>query len=270
MIYNLNRTRSQSRITPEVQVSSSAKGLEWRKMRHKNTLGRVGEFYQHLVAQLLSCVTADIGREEYGDIFSNDLGIRVEVKARDNKHLFGLGISQKRGYEDEPPFPLSYTLYALVTYRNNKRFGKNDKRPRGLRAINHSPLARLAHKHEQHQFLAGKIDEIYLLDIEVINALENLHGLKVGHFAGRAEEQSIVLSRTDLRRYFRNGSFGDVTRELGLKSKRGWARSENNVAMSLVVDERSFEPRFTLVTVLRKSLHAQILEVVRPKILTPP
>lgn len=239
----------------------------WRKMRQKNTLGRVGEFYQCLVANLLDCTITEQGNTEYADMYNETLGIRVEVKARDNNHAFGISVDQKRVYEKEPPFPLNDTLYALVTFRNSKRRGTSDKRPRGVQSDTFSELARLNRKSQQQEFLAGKVDEVFLLDLEIISALERTHGTRVGHFAGRAGEDSIVLRRTELREYFRNGSFAQGMRAFGLYPS-GWVRRSSEVRVTMFLRGAVLTSEFTLVTVLRARLHKQIALVIQDKVLT--
>lgn len=202
-------------------------------------------------------------------MYNEELGIRVEVKARDNNHAFGIGVDQKRVYEGDPPFPLTDTLYALVTFRNSRRRAVGDRKPRGIRSDTFSELARLSRKSQQQEFLAGKVDEVFLLDLEIVNALERVHGTRLGHFAGRAGEASIVLRRTELREYFRNGSFAHSMRLLGLRSS-GWVCRSNEARVIMLLKGAVLTSEFTLVTVTRPRLYKQIASVIKDKVLTSP
>lgn len=231
----------------------------WRRSRQKDTQIKAGRIYEHLVAQVLGCEISRQDEYEYADLHSIDLGIRVEVKARGDNNPFGLHTEQMDQYENDLPFPLSHTLYALVPYRSRRRIKAEEERPRKFsrKTTMISMLRFLKTDWERNEFWAANVEFIYLLDFRIVKGLLALLGSKKGHFAGRKSEDALVVNRTTLTSLFQDESFATAIRTLSL-SASGWAKGVYPTRTRFTLDGQRLSSNFTLITVLRRSLHAKI------------
>ncbi len=231
----------------------------WRRSRQKDTQIKVGRIYEHLVARVLGCEISRQDEYTYADVHSIDLGIRVEVKARGDNNPFGLHIEQMDQYEDDLPFPLSHTLYALVPYRSRRWIKAEEERPRKFskKTTHISMLRSLKTDRERNEFWARNVEFIYLLDFQIVKGLLALLGSRREHFAGRKSEDTLVGNRTTLTSLFQDESFATAMRTLGL-SASGWAKGVYPTSTEFTLDSQRLSSEFTLITVLRRSLHAKI------------
>lgn len=232
----------------------------WLRSRANDTQGKVGGFFQHLVARLLGCKISPHGHPEWADLFSIDLQIRVESKARGDVNSLEIRTGQIREYEEEPPFPLEHSLYALGFYQSTRRFRKGDQRPRGFspKTSQISLMRSIRTESELYSFLSEHIQSLHLLDLKVVKALESHLGTRPCLMVGRSEETAVRVSRTRLDELFgEDESFAKVLKTLKL-SPSGWAKGVYPIHVGFNIGGQELRSKFTLVTVLRKGLHAAV------------
>lgn len=246
-------------------MSANAKSA-WRLTRRRGTLGIVGDFYNDMAATMLDGEKTQRGQWEFADVYNLDIGIRVEVKARNSNNAFGIRIKQKESYEGEPPFPFSNTLYCLVSYAHRGPWQENATRPnllrnsRGLKA--------------KYALLARAVFKVYLIDLPLITAMQKKSGVEETFFAGRENQPTLKLGRQSHLERFRKGLFEETMREHHLDPAR-WVMTENKVGFEVSIpngmDGEIFTNpvEFKLITLLRKGLHRRIDTVLRSKVLTP-
>jgi hypothetical protein len=240
----------------------------WRRSRQKEMQSKAGRLYEHLMAEVLGCEFSekDLG---YADIFSTSLGIRVEVKSRGDQNSLELRVNQVHEYGEDIPFPLNDTLYALVPYESTMPLRKGDPRPKGFSPNTHtlSLMRGLRTDAQRNAFWAQYVETSYLVDLRIVNALESYLGIHPCRMIGRGDEMAIRVSRTTLEELFGDGSFAQTIKELGL-SPSGWAKGVYPIYTKFTIDGQRLTSKFTLVTVLRKRLHAKIAERLSTKALT--
>lgn len=241
-----------------------------RKVRlDNNNRGRVGEFFQHLAIEAIG--GQFVKKEEdlrYGDIADWKLRLGVEVKSSDNGHPFRIRIKQKRTYE-EILFPLDCFAYCLCSYRNRVSARKIEGylRTRGKKAKTMTLLHRFDKKSDQFKLLSQKVDDVFLLDIEVMNALEKKMGIYPSSHPGRQGEQEMRLRRRDLRPLV-NGSFSPIMTELGLDPK-DWVSGKYLIEKSVVIPStdlktsQTYNTKFVLYTIFRKQFHKKFVRARR-------
>ncbi len=242
----------------------------WLRSRANDTQGKAGRLYEHLMAATLGCVITKRGDYERGDIYSNDLGIRVEIKARGDVNTPELRVNQIQEYEEGEPFPLSYTLYALVLYRSTLRLKDGDPRPKGIGPNTHmlSLLRSIRKDDELNRFFASNIQLVYLLDLRVISALKDHLGTIGCRMVGRREEQAVRIGRMKLDELFGNDErVKNTLRKLGIRPS-GWAKGVYPIQTRFSIDGQRLKSDFTLITVLRKGLHASVASALAQKSLT--
>jgi hypothetical protein len=229
-------------------------------------MGTVGDFGQNIVAELLDCSISPRGNTDFADLFSENLGIRVEVKTCDNNHRFVFKHKQLRGYQDEDsvPFPISDTLYALLGYRNRKSIKDHKLRPKRLRSKTFSELARLLLPGEQAQYLADRVDELYLLDLDVVTALEDILPTSTNYFPGHQGKTSMSAGRSELRSLFRDSDFSRLCRTLKLK-ECSWVREILPISRPVSIGDLTFTVEYRLIALLKKSTYKMLLQTLRSK-----
>jgi hypothetical protein len=236
----------------------------YRRSRRKDTQGKAGRLYEHLIAHVLGCEITPRGKPELADLYSGTLGIRVESKSRGDSNSFELRTKQIKEYQRDIPFPLSDTLYALMPYKASNRLRKSDLRPRGMSPNTHgiSLMRGLQTNKEYNDFWATHIQTSYLLDLRIIAAFGQHLGIRQCRMIGRMEEQAIWISRTTLNEFFGEDSlFSPNLRRLGLQPQ-GWAKGVYPIQMNFPIDDQVLSTQFTLVTILRKRLHASIAQTL--------
>jgi len=243
----------------------------WLRSRANDTQGKAGRLYEHLIAAALDCRVTERGDWERADIHSHDLGIRVELKARGDVNTHELRVNQIREYmEEEPPFPISHTLYAIVLYRSTRRLKDGEPRPKSIGPNTHmiSLLRSIRNDRELNKFFADNIQLVYLLDLRIVSALETHLGTSECRMVGRQGEQAVRLRRSKLEDLFGNDAdLTDTLRKLGMRPS-GWAKSVYPIQTRFSIDGHRLKSEFTLITVLRKGLHADIAKVLAQRALT--
>jgi hypothetical protein len=242
----------------------------WLRSRANDTQGKAGRLYETLLASVLGCRVSERGNPEYADIFSNELQIRAEVKSRGDVNSLEIRTHQIREYESDIPFPLEYTLYALVHYQSTRYLRKGEKRPKGFSEDTHriSLLRNIRSDAELNEFFATHIQSIHLLDLRVIKGLEKHLGTRTCRMVGRSEESAVSISRTAINDFFGDVSFGESLKRLGL-APQGFAKGVYPMHVGFGIDGQTLVAKFNLVTVLRRRLHAEMATVLAQKTLTP-
>jgi hypothetical protein len=238
-----------------------------KKGKHRKT----GKFFEHMLAEMLACEISarDLpGSTAWADIHSNDLGIRIEVKSKGDVKIPEIRVSQVREYEEEPPFPITHSLYAIALYKGTGPLTRNGPRPRGFSEKTKmvSLMRDLKTDAEYNQFFASHAQTVYLLDLRIIQAFEKKLGVHSCRHIGRREEMAIRLGRTTLDEHFGDASFEDSLKQLRLQPA-GWAKGVYPMQVHFRIDSQRLSSKFTLVTVLRKNLHADIARVIAKKTL---
>ncbi len=232
----------------------------WFDLRRENRTTKTGKLYEYLFAQTLGCEIAEHGKPEFADMFNFDLGFRVELKSRGELNSFEIRVNQVSEYEESIPFPLTHTLYAIVPYHNTRRLTLGGKRPSGFsKKTSMVSLTRgLKTDQERNRFWAENIQTSYLVDLRIISAMRTKLQTHSCRMIGRGHEQAIRLGRTALAEFFGDdSSFASTLRTLGLNAS-GWAKGVYPLHVRFPIDEQRLSSRFTLVTVLRKGLHAKV------------
>jgi hypothetical protein len=232
-----------------------------RKVRlNNNNRGRVGEFFEHLAKATVGGEFNENEDIRYGDLIDLKLYLGVEVKSSDNGHPFRIGLNQKRRYE-EMLFPLDHFAYCFCSYKNYVRAKRAEGllRTRGRKAGMITLLHRYDKKAEQFKVLADTVDEVFLIDLEVMNALEKKIGIFPSSHPGRQGEREMRLIRRDLRPLV-NGSFTKLISDMGL-SPEEWTLGKFDLERTISIESETsnksetYTSRFTLHTILKQDLH---------------
>jgi hypothetical protein len=222
--------------------------------RKKNVTGRVGEFFTYLTH---SVVGGEVVEWEYhgSDIENQELCFEVEVKASTNNKHFRLSASQKARYLNKVPFPLDYFLYALCSYQGQEWRPGQGKQEGSMQ----SRMSRCKTKDELFRVLAEWTDEVYLFDIEVIDAFEKILGTSTGRYAGdSARKQVLVLERTKHIRPLWNGHRQEFFANIGLNSA-DWKLGKIDLERSFFIQGKVYTVKFALFTILRPAFHRRLL-----------
>ncbi|MDB5266489.1 MAG: hypothetical protein JWN89_304 [Parcubacteria group bacterium] len=236
----------------------------YRRSRRKDTQGKAGRIYEHLMAQALGCQITPHGRPELADIFSEEINARIEVKSRGDLNSFELRTKQIEGYKEDFPVPFDHTLYALLPWKASSRLRKDDPRPRGIGPNTHmiSLLRGLKLDSERNEYWAANVETSYLFDLRIIDKLGTHLGVQPCRMIGRGDEGAIRIGRTTLNEMFgEDSSFSPMLRTLGF-SPSGWAKGVYPLHVGFSIDGQQLFSRFTLVTILRKNLHAAIAQTL--------
>ena len=264
-------------------ASASVKG---RTMAPRTNTGLIGSFFEAGLAKLLNCEISELGNPLYADIYNGDLSFRAEVKARDHGHPIGLRLKQLRFYlENKLPVPedFNHTLYALVTYKREldwKEEKKSKTKPNGRSVHYVSRLAQLESEVEKCKLLASSWRSVYLIDIEVIRAMELYLGLSKGTHPGNHKEREVVIDQGRapvLPKLFCRDRFADTLRTLSLSASE-WRGSERRINLDFRFPpkgddeaeggDHSYSASFKLVTVLQKDLHSGVTRLFRSRTLS--
>jgi hypothetical protein len=233
---------------------------EWLLARRRGTLDVVGNFYNHVTASLIQGELTQRGKPEYADAFNLDIGIRVEAKGRNSNNPFGIRISQKEIYDEEPPFPLTDTAYCLFSYNHRGTRDENGNRPSSLMRESHS-------RKSKYDTLAAHTVSAYFLDLRIINAMIKTYDLRDTFFAGRIGEHTLEIGRRSHLIHFKNGTFEEMMRSIGLSPVR-WVRTVERIRLEVAVYDEEFDRVFTnttsfkLVTVLPRSTHKRVFPTI--------
>lgn len=240
----------------------------WLRSRANDTQGKAGRLYETLLASTLGCEIAERGYSEFADIFSRDLQVRVEVKSRGDVNSLEIRTRQIEEYEEDLPFPLEYTLYALVFYQSTRHLKRGEPRPRSFspKTRQISLMRGIKTEAALNEFFATHIQSIYLLDMKVVRGLESHLGTRDCRMVGRSDEEAIAVSRTAISKLFGDVSFASSLRTLSL-NPTGWAKGVYPLHIGFNIDGQELYSRFNLVTVLRKRLHAEVAAVLARKTL---
>lgn len=245
------------------------------RMAPRTNTTLIGDFFETALAKLLNCRVADYGQPLYGDIYNEAQSFRVEVKARDHQHPFGLNLKQKEFYEhNNLPFPhdFSHTLYAAFMYKRDVKWSKRVRSRNGWSNHYVSSLTLLKTEQEKLELLASLTRTVWLLDIEVISALQRKLGTGMSTHPVHArdkEEQEITLWREDLEEMFCRESFAETLDDLGL-CRNEWRGASRNIRLGFDFwtrdpddefegSERPYSARFNLVSVLRRDFSKTLL-----------
>lgn len=255
-------------------MATSAR-CEKRALPSRTNTVLIGSFFEAGLAHLLNCQLSEYGKPELADIYNPDLGFRVEVKARDHGHAFGLKVSQKNKYlKNNLPFPDSFehTLYALATYRRSLEWVSKKFGPRGRSENYISRLLRLESEHEKCELLASTWMSVYLIDIQIINALQEVFGVSRSRHLGQRDEHDIVIRQGRdpmLPQLFCRQNFTKTLEMAGLKA-RDWRGFEREVKSHFKFStrdnqgewqEQSYSTHFRLVAVTQKDLSRNLLNM---------
>ncbi|MDB5193995.1 MAG: hypothetical protein JWN50_9 [Parcubacteria group bacterium] len=243
----------------------------YRRSRQKDMQGKAGRLYEHMICEMLDLEHSPKGSEEYADCFSIDLAARFEVKSRGDANSFEIRVNQVHEYQENTPFPLDHTAYALFPYQATEPLHRGDPRPRGIGPNTHSlSLMRGIRKDaDRNRFWAEHVQTSYILDFQVICALEAHLGTHPCRMIGRSDEEAIRLTRTTLDELFgEETALAPTLRKLGLKSA-GWAKGVYPIRVRFQIDDqRLASGEFTLITILRKGFNAKIADKLAYKALT--
>lgn len=229
---------------------------EWLLARRRGTLDVVGNFYNQVTASLIQGELTPHGRPEYADAFNLDIGVRVEAKGRNSNNPFGIRISQKEIYDEDPPFPITDTAYCLFSYNHRGTRDENGNRPSSLMRESHS-------RKDKYRTLAAHTVSAYFLDLRIINAMIKTYSVKDTFFAGRIGEHTLEIGRRSHLIHFKNGTFEEMMRTIGLSPVR-WVRAVEHIRLKVAVYDEEFGKVFTnltnfkLITVLPRPTHKRI------------
>ncbi|MBX4195547.1 hypothetical protein KW796_01135 [Candidatus Parcubacteria bacterium] len=261
-------------------MASAHAEYNWLRSRAMDTQGKAGLLYECLMAEALGCEISERGKAEYADIYSERLGIRVEIKARGDNNPHGFRVDQILHYEWDLPAELRHTLYAVVLYRSRRAIRKGEAPPNGFstKTTMVSMLRFLKTDEQRNQFWAENVTVVYLLDLRVINGLESLLGTVKGHFAGRPDEMDLVVNRTVLTELFQDASLTSSLKKLHL-SPSGWAKGVYPMKVRFqcpimdpdvsgrVIRHQTLDSGFTMITLVRRNLHAQLAQEISARTL---
>jgi len=221
-------------------LATSVRSLGRKVQPHYYTRNRVGEFFEQNAIALLGAIPNTEGGLEHGDISISKLALGIEVKSGNSDQAMKIPIEQKRRYE-KIPFPYGNFAYLLCCYKNRIVVSpeKGLKRLRGLKGRAVSHLQRETERGAQHLILSRKIFNHYLLDIEIMNALENVVGVTRGSQPPREKEYQIELKRREHIYRFHPKDFVETMKWLKLNPKL-WVLRQYDVAYSFPITEPDF------------------------------
>ncbi len=223
-------------------------------MRKVNTIGRVGDFFNHLVRAITGGVIPEVGSESWLDVVNEDLDLQVEVKASDNNHNFRISTTQIRRHIEAVQFPFDL-LYSLCSYRN----GSRKAHARGKAGPNFSLLARHTKRLDQFEVLAQKTDEVFIVEVPVITAFQQKLGTRTGQYAGDGRDDEVLeFRRSDLRPLW-NGHRREVLKSLELDPRK-WMLGSFDMVVPLSIDDHNHRVNFRLYTILHPGLHRRLVK----------
>lgn len=229
-----------------------------------NTTNQVAEFAHHLIAHLLKGKLTWNEDQRFGDVWNPDLRLGIESKASDNGHPWRISLEQLERHAD-PPFPADRIVYALFGYRGRGRLKNGERRPPSIRRKGAHPvislLARKRTKLGKFRFLARRVDTVYLLDTAVVQALSKTHTVRVGGHAARPRVRHLFLGRRDLCSLRYSLGARRMCREIGL-DRRSFYHARTDVLVTVTIDDNVFTAEFTLITLLRRSIHRKLLPII--------
>lgn len=226
-----------------------------RKPKSKAGRNLAGQFFERFALPLVGGeLSTD---QDLGDIVNDTLSLGVEVKAADSNNGHTLRVEQKDKYlrMRDIGFPLEHFAYLLCCYPNDvgKKKGMRQRRP----------LSVLKSNKEREAYLAGNVDRVFLLDIEIINAFERKFGTIPCRHPFRGDELDIPVRRGALKP-FTNGATASWLKDLGL-TPCDFRRGEYNLRTTVCIQDRSTEevrtytPDFLFITVLKKDFHEKFV-----------
>jgi hypothetical protein len=242
----------------------------FRNATSKGLQQKAGEFYERLLAKTLQCKRSPRGQPEYADLYSEKLDARIEVKARGDSNGLALRVSQIERLLLPQPFPTpTDALYAVVPYRSRRGIKPDEKRPKGIgRKTTMVSLFRfLVTDTQYNQCWAANTPIVYVLDIQIVKALRERIGTRLGFYPDRPDREALILNRTNLKKYFqvRDEELEHSLTELGITEPGEFAKATYPMKVRIRVSEppeaipKEFsECKFILVTVLQKSTHARV------------
>lgn len=250
-----------------------ARRSNWQKARDANTNGNSGQFGELLMAKILDCelsseraLVGDQSSQDFADIYNEDLGFRVEVKTCCNKAPFQIRLKQLRRYgiNAHLPFPITDTLYALVSYKNQtaQKTKKGVKKNKNEGQKNFSPLSRLPMKWHRIKFIAERTDEIYILDRRIVRQLKRHVPVKDKPKPGRGNGPAMVANRTKIRKLLRDSTIEELAENFSIKP-RHWVREIRTIDSTTVVDGVEYSVSCRLITILPKLTHERIAQTIR-------
>ncbi len=234
------------------------------RSRGLDTQGMVGNFFQHLMTQILECDPTPRGYPAWGDMSSLDLQIRVESKSRGDVNSLEIRAHQIREYEEDPPFPLEYSLYSLAYYQSTERFKAGQPRPRGFspKTSQYSLIRSIKNEGDMYQFLSSHIKGIYLVDLSIVTAFEKKFGAKPCRMVGRREETAVQIGWERVNELLgEDASFIEGLQKLKLRPT-SWAKGVYPMHITCTIGDVTFPVRFTLITLLKKPLNARIAYIL--------
>ncbi len=245
----------------------------WRETRKRNTQGKAGKLYEHLMAETLGCVLSPRGQPQLADIHSLELRSRIEVKAGGDRGSIEIKVEQLRRYEGNLPFPdFDHTLYVICPYRSSEYAPRSltmkpllpdgfSEKTKGV-----SLLRSLKTDTARNRFWAENILTTYLLDMSIVQGLERKWGVHPCRQVDRSDEMVVRVTPKKLFNLFRKKPFEQALRSIGLKPG-GYAEGVYPLQVHFKAGTQSLQSKFELVTILRKGLHADVAKVIASKTL---
>jgi len=196
----------------------------------------VGRYFEGLARSL---VGGEIAPHDEGDLYLWQDGIGIEVKGSDTNHSFRLPLKQIDRFRSlAGGFPFDHFLYFLFSYRNKPIRTKNSNGAT-LLANNRKP-------EEIRAFLSAHIENLFMLDIGLVEALFNICSVSDKDIPLHRGDKSLNVRATLLDRLFS----GDNWRSsLGLFGE-DWLIKRFKAESKFMVDMfESYEVRFQVVMV---------------------
>lgn len=204
----------------------------------------IGDWYEELTLHLLGGELQPYGSRR--DLLVEDFGY-IEIKGVDSNHKARYRISQLGSYRDEVTdgFPYEECAYANFFWTNQM--------PRHLKATRGSFLSSLepSNHRKLDKLLAAKTNLLYLLDIDVVEAIREQLGEQDNRLPFSPDELVVEFNRTFLRERFlaayRTCSKKEVFFSLGLNP-----RKYSIVEREIVTRFRKEPMRFRACCVLKR------------------
>lgn len=208
----------------------------------------MGNFFELVARKTLSGKVPPIS--ERSDVMNTEVDFQVEVKASDNNHHFRISSPQREFHSAKVPFLLDTFLYMLFAYRTSLRRDSEKRTSRMHEAFQ---------GHEQFTVMKEWIHDVFLLDIEVINAFERLLGAEFGKHAGDgAQYPMLELKRTRHLRPLWNGKQHELLTRLKL-NPCDWRFGQFQIRKTVTIERRRYMVNFPLFTMLRPGFHADLV-----------
>lgn len=229
----------------------------------------VGEFFEHLVAEIFDGRITSPDEWDLGDVFVEDIDTAIEVKARDRRP-FILNRKQKDHHVRKAAAKeVSDFLYGFCCYGSRKRFDKDDPRRLGYseKSTTFSMLAQLETEEEKRTHLSQHIERLYLLDIRMVDAWGKHNGYRLGGYIGevRKKQSHFNLGRRDLNWIFTHPA--ESIALLGLRGK--WKFGVQDTLATVYMDGGMYSTRFMLHTALRPATHEAVYGIVGRRMYDP-